>query len=109
MFHWGACTAPHLSPLSVVAASKRERQTTDVYAVVQYGTDPDHLDRTTKSATRINPTHGDMTFRVRVNDLQPGTTYYYRMACQQARGASAPGTSAIKQFTTRAVNETASQ
>jgi hypothetical protein len=79
------------------------------YAIVQYGTHPDHLDRTAKSPTRINLAHGDMIFRVRVNDLQPGTTYYYRVSSQQANGASDPGTSAIKQFTTRAVDQTASQ
>jgi len=79
------------------------------YAIVQYGTDPDHLDRTAKSPTRINPAHGEMIFRVRVNDLQPGTTYYYRVSSQQANGASDPGTSAIHKFATRAVNQTASQ
>jgi hypothetical protein len=79
------------------------------YAIVQYGTDPDHLDRTAKSPTRINPAHGEMIFRVRVNDLQPGTTYYYRVSSQQANGATDPGTSAIHKFRTRAVNQTASQ
>jgi hypothetical protein len=79
------------------------------YAIVQYGTDPDHLDRTAKSPSRINPAHGEMIFRVRVNDLQPGTTYYYRVSSQQANGASDPGTSAIHKFATRAVNQTASQ
>ena len=79
------------------------------YAIVQYGTDPDHLDRTAKSPTRINPAHGEMIFRVRVNDLQPGTTYYYRVSSQQANGASDPGKSAIHKFATRAVNQTASQ
>lgn len=79
------------------------------YAVVQYGTAPDHLDRTTKSPTRINPAPGDMIFRVRVNDLQPGTTYYYRVSSEQANGASDPGTSGVKKFTTQAANQTASQ
>lgn len=79
------------------------------YAIVQYGTDPEHLERTAKSPTRINPVHGDMIFRVRVNDLQPGTTYYYRVSSQQANGAADPGTSAIRKLTTRAVNQTPSQ
>jgi hypothetical protein len=79
------------------------------YAIVQYGTDPDHLDRTAKSPTRINPAHGDMIFRVRVNDLQPATTYYYRVLSQQANGASDPGMSAIARFTTRAPNAASSK
>ena len=79
------------------------------YAVVHYGADPDHLDRTAKSPTRINPAHGDMIFRVRVNDLHPGTTYYYRVSSEQANGALDPGTSTIKKFTTRTVGERALQ
>ena len=77
------------------------------YAIVQYGTDPNHLDRTAKSPTRINPAHSDMIFRVRVNDLKPGTTYYYRVSSQQANGASESATSAVRKFSTRAANETA--
>lgn len=77
-------------------------------AVVQYGTDPGHLDRTAKSPTRINPAHGEMVFRVRVSDLKPGTTYYYRVFSEQANGASDPGTSTLNQFTTRTGSEAAS-
>ena len=47
------------------------------YAIVHYGKDPNHLDLTAVSPTRINPSHSDMVFRVRMNDLQPETTYYY--------------------------------
>jgi hypothetical protein len=78
------------------------------YAIVHYGTDPNHLDRTAKSPTRINPGHSDMVFRVRVSDLKPGTTYYYRVFSQQANGASDSATSAVKKFTTRAGDETTS-
>lgn len=74
------------------------------YAIVQYGIDPDHLDKTARSPNRINPAHGEMIFRVRVNDLQPATTYYYRVSSQQANGASDPGMSAVERFTTRAPN-----
>jgi phosphodiesterase/alkaline phosphatase D-like protein len=79
------------------------------YGIVQYGTDPEHLDRTAKSPTRINPANTDMIFRVRVNDLKPGTTYYYRAFSQQANGASDPATSTVKQFTTRTGDATASK
>jgi hypothetical protein len=33
-------------------------------------------------------------------DLQPGTTYYYKVGSRQADGASDPATSAVNQFTT---------
>jgi hypothetical protein len=79
------------------------------YAIVHYGTDPEHLDRTAKSPTRINPAHSDMIFRVRIDDLEPGKTYYYRVFSQQVNGASDPATSPVKKFMTRAANETASK
>ena len=71
------------------------------YAVVHYGKDPNHLDMTAESPTRINPGHREMVFRVRMNDLEPGTTYYYKVLSQQANGSSDPATSGVYQFTTR--------
>lgn len=74
------------------------------FSVVQYGKDPEHLDLKAESPTRINPSHPDMVFRVRMNDLDPGTTYYYKVSSRQATGALDPGTSAIDKFTTRATS-----
>ena len=71
------------------------------YAIVHYGKDPNHLNLTAKSPTRINPSHSEMIFRVRMDDLEPGTTYYYAVSSEQATGASDPGTSGVSQFTTR--------
>lgn len=79
------------------------------YACVHYSTNPNHLDQTAQSPTRINPAHSDMIFRVILNDLRPGTTYYYRVFSQQANGAPDPATSAVKTFTTRATNAAASK
>jgi hypothetical protein len=74
------------------------------YAVVHYGKDPNHLDLTAESPTRINQGHGEMVFRVRMGDLQPATTYYYKVSSRQADGVSDPATSAVNQFTTRPAN-----
>jgi len=74
------------------------------YAVVHYGKDPNHLDLTAESPTRINQGHREMVFRVRMGDLQPGTTYYYKVSSRQADGISDPATSAVNQFTTRSTN-----
>jgi len=71
------------------------------YAVVRYGKDPNHLQFTAKSPTKINPSHSEMVFRVRVQDLEPGTTYYYHVSSEQANGISDPATSGVNQFTTR--------
>ena len=79
------------------------------YAVVHYGKDPNHLDLTAESPTRINQGHSEMVFRVRVPDLQPATTYYYKVSSRQADGISDPATSAVNQFTTRPPNRTSAQ
>ena len=74
------------------------------YAVVRFGKDPNHLEFTTKSPTRINSSHGEMVFRVRIQDLDPGTTYYYKVSSEQATGIPDPATSRVNQFSTRTAN-----
>jgi hypothetical protein len=74
------------------------------YAIVHYGKDPNHLEFTAKSPTRINPGHSEMLFRVRMNSLQPGTTYYYKVSSEQATGITDPVTSGVNKFTTRPPN-----
>jgi phosphodiesterase/alkaline phosphatase D-like protein len=74
------------------------------YAIVRYGRDSNHLEFTAKSPTRINPSHTEMVFRVRMGGLEPGTTYYYKVSSEQATGISDPATSGLHQFTTRPAN-----
>jgi phosphodiesterase/alkaline phosphatase D-like protein len=72
------------------------------YSIAHYGTDPNRLDLMAVSPTRINPAQSDMVFRVRLNDLQPDTTYYYTVSSTQAEGTADPGTSTVQQFKTQA-------
>ena len=74
------------------------------FAIVHFGTDPNHLEFTAKSPTRINPSRSEMVFRVRIQDLQPGTTYYYKVSSEQATGITDSAMSSVNQFTTRASN-----
>jgi hypothetical protein len=74
------------------------------YAVVHYGKDPNHLELTAESPTRINPAQSEMVFRVRMDDLEPNTKYYYKVCSRQANGVSDPAASTVNQFTTRASN-----
>jgi phosphodiesterase/alkaline phosphatase D-like protein len=74
------------------------------YAVVRFGKDPNHLEFTAKSPTRINPSHSEMVFRVRIQDLEPGTTYYYKVSSEQATGIPDRLTSSVNKFTTRSTN-----
>jgi hypothetical protein len=68
--------------------------------VVRYGTDPKDLSRTAKSPIRLNPDHPYVVFRVRLDGLQPRTTYYYTVDSTEANGQGDGVKSTVKQFTT---------
>jgi hypothetical protein len=70
------------------------------YGIVHYGTDPKNLSQTAKSPIRLNPDHPSTIFRVRIDDLKPGTTYYYTVGSTGAEGTDDGTKSAIKQFIT---------
>jgi len=71
------------------------------YGVVHYGTSPNHLSQTAKSPIRLNPSHSDTVFRVRIEGLQPGTTYYYTVDSMEANGAGDGLKSSVEHFTTK--------
>jgi hypothetical protein len=71
------------------------------YGVVHYGTNPKELSQTAKSPIRLNPGHPDTVFRVRIEGLQPRTTYYYTVDSMEANGTSDGVKSTVKHFTTR--------
>jgi hypothetical protein len=67
---------------------------------VHYGTSPKELSQTAKSPIRLNPGHTYTVFRVRMDDLPPRTTYYYKVESIESNGKSDGVTSAVKHFTT---------
>jgi len=69
-------------------------------AVVQYGTTPGALTQTATSPNRLNTSHSDAMFRVRIDGLQPQTTYYYKVSSTEANGTSDGVQSDVNQFTT---------
>lgn len=71
------------------------------YGVVRYRTDPQHLSQTAKSPNRWNKNLPYVIYRVRVDGLQPGTTYYYTVDMVQANGTSIGVKSPVHRFTTR--------
>ena len=70
------------------------------YGIVRYGTDPKNLSQTAKNPIRLNPDHPSAIFRVRMDDLKPGTTYYYTVGSMEANGTDDGTKSTVKQFTT---------
>jgi len=70
------------------------------YGVVHYGTNPKELNQTATTPNRLNRSHPDMIFRVRLPDLKPKTTYYYTVDSTQATGKSDGVKSPIRHFST---------
>src|SRR5207245_4463425 len=71
------------------------------YGVVHYGTNPKDLSQTAKSPIRLNPGHPDTVFRVRIQGLKPGTTYYYKFDSMEANGKGDGVTSEVQTFKTK--------
>ncbi|MCU1305599.1 MAG: hypothetical protein JWN45_294 [Acidobacteriaceae bacterium] len=79
------------------------------YGVVHFGTKPTDLSQTAKNPIRLNRGHSYTVFRVRMPDLKPGTTYYYKVESMESNGKSDGVKSAVKSFTTKtAATSTAS-
>jgi hypothetical protein len=70
------------------------------YGVVQYGTDLQDLSQTARGHIRINRAHPETIFRVRLVDLKPQTTYYYKVTSVEASGENDGVESPVSKFTT---------
>lgn len=73
--------------------------TDEHFGIVKYGTDPKDLSLTAKSHIRLNRNHPYTVFRVRVEGLKAGTTYYYTVASMNADGTEDGVKSGIYHFT----------
>ena len=75
--------------------------TDEHFGVVTYGMDPKNLNEVAKSHIRLNRNHPYTVFRVRVDGLQPRTTYYYTVDSMEGNGTRDGVKSPIRHFTTR--------
>jgi Purple acid Phosphatase, N-terminal domain len=75
------------------------------YGVVHYGTEPEDLSQTARGHIRLNRAHPETIFRVRLVDLKPQTTYYYKASSMGADGASDGVEGPVSKFTTPAPGE----
>jgi hypothetical protein len=70
--------------------------------VVHFGVDPRHLSQVAKSQNRWNRGLPSMIYRVQVDNLEPGLTYYYSVETTNANGVSEGGMSSeLYQFATQ--------
>ena len=74
--------------------------TDEHFGLVKYGTDPHDLNQTAKSHIRLNRNHPYTVFRVRVEGIQPGRTYYYTVHSMQADGTDDGVKSRVYRLTT---------
>jgi hypothetical protein len=75
--------------------------TTVRYGVVHFGVDPRYLRNVAKSQNRWNRGLPSMIYRVAVDNLEPGVTYYYSLEFTDANGTSEGADTAVHQFTTQ--------
>ena len=75
--------------------------TTVRYGVVHFGVDPRNLRQVAKSQNRWNRGLPSMTYRVWMDNLEPGLTYYYSVEFTDANGKSEGADSTVRQFTTQ--------
>jgi phosphodiesterase/alkaline phosphatase D-like protein len=75
--------------------------TTKHYGIVRYGTDPGKLDQAARSTIRWVRNQPHMLYRVRIDGLTPGTTYYYTVDASLADGVPFGLKSPVNRFTTR--------
>jgi phosphodiesterase/alkaline phosphatase D-like protein len=80
----------------------------DHYAVAHYGTDPNDLSQTAKNHIRLNQSHPETIFRVRLQGLKPDTTYYYKVTSMGYDGVSDGVESSVNHFTTAAPGQVTS-
>jgi cytochrome c peroxidase len=71
------------------------------YGVVHYGTSPDRLSETAESPITLNSGHSTALFRVRLNNLKEGTTYYFEVDSMGADGVGDGVFSPSKSFSIR--------
>jgi hypothetical protein len=86
---------------AIISWTAKNPEGTDLhYAIAHYGTSRQNLAEIAKSPTRRNRSHTEMTFRVLLPELKPGTTYYYWVESVQANGNPDGVRSGVTQFTT---------
>jgi hypothetical protein len=77
------------------------RGTAKHYGIVRYGLNAGNLDQTATSPIKRNQSLPNTTYRVRIDGLAPGTTYYFTVDAAQADGIGMGLRSPVNRFTTR--------
>jgi hypothetical protein len=76
------------------------RGTAKHFGIVRYGLNPGNLDQTATSPIKRNQSLPNVTYRVRIDGLAPGSTYYFTVDAAQADGIGMGLKSPVNRFTT---------
>ena len=69
-------------------------------SIVHYGTDQNNLNQTAQAPYTNNTNQPNQTHRVRIHNLQPGTTYYFVVDSGEGLGTGTQAKSQVAQFAT---------
>src|SRR5438270_8736771 len=70
-------------------------------SIIRYGTNGNSLTQTAMAPYADNESRQHQTHRVKVNNLQPGTTYYFIADSGQGEGTGTQAKSSVQTFTTK--------
>jgi hypothetical protein len=70
-------------------------------SIVHYGRHWDHLSRSAQAPYADDDRRRGQTHRVTINNLRPGTTYYFAVYSGQGEGTGTEAWSGVNEFTTR--------
>ncbi|MGH9520963.1 MAG: fibronectin type III domain-containing protein [Terriglobales bacterium] len=70
-------------------------------SVVHYGTDPNNLNRTAEESYQASQNGQHATHRVLIKNLQPNTTYYFRVQSAQGQGTGTQAEDQVRSFHTK--------
>jgi len=70
--------------------------------VIRYGTDPNNLSQTAQAPYASGQGSAHVTHRVKIQNLQPNTTYYFMVDSGQGQGTGTEAKSSVQSFTTKA-------
>ena len=78
-------------------------------SVLHYGTDQNNLSQTAQQEYQKSQASQGANHRVRIDNLQPGTTYFFKVDSGQGQHSGSTASSNVGQFTTKQTGQESSQ
>ena len=92
---------PNIEYVSTNSAEIAWTTNTGGSSVIHYGTDPNNLNQTAQESYQTGQSGQHVTHRVTIRNLQPHTTYYFRVESAQGQGTGTQVQGQVQSFTTK--------